>query len=179
MVGQYGSAGYKTSFYPDNIGLNSAFSLQNLNIVALTAGNYDVATYTAPTLVSATKSANVFSTSSSHVISMTSSITSSNILVPTSALAYSFNPTQSGSFTINIPCVSGGSTTVVYSISNYGAEAAPSWISIDSSTGVLTISSASIAANQVFNFYVNSAFSLPSTTAQTVVSLTSDCVIQN
>ena len=99
--------------------------------------------------------------------------------MPTSILAYSFSPTQSGSFTINIPCISVGMTTVVYSISNYGAETAPSWISINSSTGVLTISSASIATNQVFSFYVNSVFNMPSSTVQTVVSLTSDCVIQN
>ena len=79
-----------------------------------------------------------------------------------------------------LTCSTSGSTEITYSISNYGASSAPSWISIDPSTGALTIASPSVDADTEYDFYINSAFSSSGGPLQKLIKLTvMNCEVSN
>ena len=66
-----------------------------------------------------------------------------------------------GTSTIKNPdltCSTSGSTSIVYSIVNYNAQAS-SLATIDSITGQLSISAPSVSANTTYSFYIYSAVS--------------------
>lgn len=72
----------------------------------------------------------------------------------------------------DLPCSSSGSTAITYSINNYELITAPSWVSIDSSTGLLSISTPSVDADTQFIFNVNSAISSSTGPVQKLIKLT-------
>ena len=63
-----------------------------------------------------------------------------------------------------------GSSSVSYNIQNY-ITTAPSWITIDSSTGVLTITAPEVASDTEYSFYVNSDVSSPLVSVQKIVRI--------
>ena len=56
----------------------------------------------------------------------------------------------------DLTCSYSGSTSISYSLSSYGAYLAPPWVSIDSNTGKLTITTQDVTADSTFNFYIHS-----------------------
>ena len=73
-----------------------------------------------------------------------------------------------------------GSTSIAYSTSNYCSSVVPSWVSIDSSTGVLTIAAPSVDADTEFDFYVSSSISGLSSSVMKLIKLTiANCQVQN
>ena len=71
--------------------------------------------------------------------------------------------------TPDLTCSYSGSTTITYSITNYLTQA-PSWVSINSISGQLSISAPSVTADTTYSFYINSAVSGSST--QKLISVT-------
>ena len=76
------------------------------------------------------------------------------------------------SVTPNLSCSFSGTTSISYSISNYGLSTVPSWISVNSSSGALTIAAPSIDFDTEYIFYETSTVSGVSTLAQKIVKLT-------
>ena len=70
-----------------------------------------------------------------------------------------------------LPCSISGSTSISFSISNYIASA-PSWVTIDSGSGLLTISAPDVASDTEFIFYINSIVSGVSNPIQKIIKLT-------
>ena len=60
------------------------------------------------------------------------------------------------SVTPDLPCSTSGSTSIVFSIANYNGETAPSWVTINSASGVLLLSAPSVSSNTDFQFYIDS-----------------------
>ena len=56
-------------------------------------------------------------------------------------------------------CSISGSTSITYSINNYITSTAPSWVSIDSVSGKLTIIAPEVTSNTEYDFYVYSSIS--------------------
>ena len=75
----------------------------------------------------------------------------------------------STTITPDLTCSSSGSTAITYSIANYLTQA-PSWISINSASGKLSIAAPNVTVNTTYSFYINS--SVLSTITQKLVSVT-------
>ena len=62
---------------------------------------------------------------------------------------------------------------ILHSLSSYGSSAIPSWVSINSNTGVLTITaSPSVSLNTEFVFYVTSTVSGVASPVHKLIKLT-------
>ena len=78
----------------------------------------------------------------------------------------------SGFLSLELSCSTTGVTSIIYSISNYGSSTAPSWVTIDPSTGQLSISTPNVTADTIFSFYVNSNITGVTNPVQKLVKLT-------
>ena len=74
--------------------------------------------------------------------------------------------------TPNLSCSFSGSTLITYSLSSYNGGIIPSFVSIDSETGVLTIAAPSVSSSITYNFYIDSTISGISGTIQKIINLT-------
>ena len=71
----------------------------------------------------------------------------------------------------DLPCSISGTTTINYSISNYMTSIAPSWVTINSLTGVLSIVAPEVSSNTEYDLYVNSAVSGVSSSIQKLIKI--------
>ena len=65
--------------------------------------------------------------------------------------------------TPDLPCSSSGSTAISYSLKEYNQNLIPSWVSIDSTSGVLTLNTPDVSSDTEYNFRVSSLISKAST----------------
>ena len=63
------------------------------------------------------------------------------------------------SVTPDLTCSKTGTTTITYGLSAYLSNVIPSWVSLNSSTGLLTIAAPSVTADTTYPFYVTSNYS--------------------
>ena len=89
------------------------------------------------------------------------------IVTQTLSVSESTNSTQ----TPNLSCSYSGSTSIAYSLSSYNGATIPSFVSIDSATGVLTISAPSVSSSTNNSFYIDSTISGLSGPVQSIVNL--------
>ena len=74
--------------------------------------------------------------------------------------------------TPDLPCVMSGSDTISFSISNYIASTAPTWATIDSTSGILSITAPEVAKDTEFDFYISSSISSYPNPVQKLIKLT-------
>ena len=55
----------------------------------------------------------------------------------------------------DLSCSLSSSTSIVFSLGSFNSEVVPSWVAIDSNTGLLTITSPEVEQDTNYNFYVN------------------------
>ena len=80
----------------------------------------------------------------------------------------------------DLPCSVSGTTAISYTIANYLTTTAPSWVTIDSSTGTLSVTAPEVSSNTEYDFYINSAVSGVSDPIQKLIKLTiMDCTASN
>ena len=80
----------------------------------------------------------------------------------------------------DLPCSSSGSTSIVYSLVSYSGAIVPSWIAIDSASGLLNISAPEVSADTSNYFYIKSVITGSSDPLLNLVKLTIlNCVAQN
>ena len=72
---------------------------------------------------------------------------------------------------LTLTCSSLSSTTIVYSISSYNGVTAPSWVAIDSSNGLLKISTPNVTNSTSCSFYINSQISSVTNPVQKLINL--------
>ena len=81
--------------------------------------------------------------------------------------------------TPDLPCSISGSTSISFSISNY-LTTAPSWVTIDSSSGILSISAPEVTSDSEFDFCINSIVNGVADPIQKKIKLTIlNCVPSN
>ena len=86
--------------------------------------------------------------------------------------AFSVSESTISTQTPNLPCSFSGSTPIVYSLSSYGGEVIPLFVSIDSTTGVLSIEAPSVSNSVDYSFYIVSTVSGLSSLVNNVIKLT-------
>ena len=81
----------------------------------------------------------------------------------------------------DLPCSISGSTSITFSTANYMASTVPSWIAINSVSGILSINAPEVSLDTEYDFYINSAVSGVSIPVQKLIKLiiTSNCVVEN
>ena len=84
---------------------------------------------------------------------------------------YSLLESTSKSITPNITCTFSGLTSITYSIINY-INPAPSWITINPTSGQLSIASPSVASDTTYSFYIKSSVSGVTSPVQIIMSVT-------
>ena len=97
----------------------------------------------------------------------------SDVLFQTNYQTYFFTGGYSQQFTPSLPWSYNGNTVITYSIVDCsGCTSVATFVSIDSSTGVLTITAPSVLVDTVYNFYINSATTSNTNLAQNLISFT-------
>ena len=87
------------------------------------------------------------------------------------AQTYSVCESTTSTQTPNIPCSFSGNTLITYSLSSYKGSIVPSFVSIDSTTGVLTITAPCVTSSADYSFSILSVVSGATGPAQTVIKL--------
>ena len=75
----------------------------------------------------------------------------------TSTQTYTLSNGTTSQVTPDLPCSLAGTTSISYSITDYNGVAHPSWVTINSSTGQLTIIAPGTITTSSYSFYVSSA----------------------
>ena len=102
---------------------------------------------------------------------LVSSITSDAYL-QTDTQTFSVSESTTTTQTPNLSCSFSGSTSITYSLSSYNGALVPSFVSINTSTGVLSIVAPSVSSTTTYGFYIDSTISGISGTVQKIISLT-------
>ena len=71
----------------------------------------------------------------------------------------------------DLPCSISGSTSISFSTANYMTSTVPSWVAIDSVSGMLSINSPEVSLDTEYDFYINSAVSGASSSIQKLIKL--------
>ena len=142
-------------------------------MTALSAGTDDIVARSGVTIAapdaSFTPAAGTYA-NQTVTYSLSSSTTSDayiKIVTQTLSVSESTNSTQ----TPNISCSYSGSTSIAYSLSSYNGATIPSFVSIDSATGVLTVSASSVSSSTNNSFYIDSTISGLSGPVRSIVNL--------
>ena len=72
----------------------------------------------------------------------------------------------------DLPCSISGSISISFSISNYTTSIVPTWVSVNSSFGILTIITPEVIANTEYDFYISSIIDGVSDPVQKLIKLT-------
>ena len=139
----------------------------------LTIGGYTIAaaatvTPTTPTYTNQT------------VVYVQGTTTTSNIYTQTLTQSLSVIESTNTSITPDLSCSFSGTVSITYSLSNYGSSTVPSWVTINSSSGILTVTSPSVTADTEYSFYVSSIISGVSSPVLKLVKLkVLNCLVSN
>ena len=80
----------------------------------------------------------------------------------------------------DLPCSISGSTSITFSTANYVASTVPSWVAIDSVSGILSINAPEISLDTEYDFYINSAVNGISSPIQKLIKLIiTNCTAKN
>ena len=82
--------------------------------------------------------------------------------------------------TPNLPCSSSGLTAITYTLVEYNGNPIPSWVSIDSSSGVLTLNTPDVSSDTEYSISVSSSISGTSTPVLKHIKLSVQmCIVVN
>ena len=76
------------------------------------------------------------------------------------------------SVTPDLTCSTTGITAITYIISDYFSNVIPSWVSLNPSTGLLTITAPNVIADTTYPFYVDSTYSGAVSLVQKLIQVT-------
>ena len=80
----------------------------------------------------------------------------------------------------DLPCSISGSTSISFSTANYMSSIVPSWVAIDSVSGILSINAPEVSLDTEYDFYINSAVSGASSPIQKLIKLIiTNCTVDN
>ena len=84
---------------------------------------------------------------------------------------YSVCESTTSTQTPNLPCSFSGLTSITYSLSSYSGSIVPSFVSIDSTTGILTITAPCVISSTDYTFTILSVVSGATGSTQIVIKL--------
>ena len=168
-----GTSGYTAKFVPQSITLNLNFSSAPWSMTALSSGTDDIISQSGVTIAAPDASftpaagTSTIQTATYQSISDTTSDVYFQVNTQTFSVCESTNSTQ----TPNLPWSFTGSTSITYSLSSYKGSIVPSFVSINSTTGILTITAPWVTSSTDYTFSILSAVSGFTDPAQTIIKL--------
>ena len=100
------------------------------------------------------------------------SFTTSYVYFQVNTQKISVSESTTSSQSPNLPCSFSGSTSIDYSLSSYNSATIPSFVSIGSVSGLLSIAAPSVSTTNTYIFSINSTVSGASSPIQTIIMLT-------
>ena len=168
------SNGYIAKFFSQSISLNSDFSSATWSMVELSASTDDIVAQSGVTIAAPDASftpVTVAYTSQTLIYNLITS-TNSDTYLQISTQSFSVYEATTSTQTPNLSCSFSASTSIVYSLNSYNGAFIPSFVSINSATGVLTIAAPSVSSPTTYSFYIDSAVSGVSGPVQKIINLT-------
>ena len=101
-----------------------------------------------------------------------SPITTSDAYIQNDTQSYSVSESTTSTQTPNLSCSFLGSTSITYTLSSYNGATIPSFVSINSATGVLTIVAPSVSISTTYSFFISSTVPGISGPVQKIINLT-------
>ena len=137
----------------------------------LPSGSYDVVSETGMPILSSTSiqanSINWFNQSYTIVHNYWT-----DVYYQTNSQSLSVTEKTSTQVLPDLSCSLSSSTSIVFSLGSFNSEVVPSWVVVDSNTGLLTITSPEVEQNMNYNFYVNAMITGLTLQTQKQVKLT-------
>ena len=176
-----GTNGYTTKFIPQSIGSNSDFTTTVLSMNAIPVGTDVITPESGMTLGVASSIAITEATYLNLSTTYTQvSSTSSDVYFFIKAQSFSFSEATNNTWTPNLSCSFSGTTSIFYSLSSYNGSNLPSFISINSATGVLSINAPNVSSSTDYVFMIVSTISGISNQVNDIITLTiMKCTVSN
>ena len=166
--------GYTTKFVTQSIIFNSDFSSATWSMTALSVDTDKIEAQSGITIAapdaSFTPTAGVY-TNQTVTYNLVSSA-NSDAYLQIATQAFSVTESTTSTQTPNLSCSFSGSTSITFSLSSYNGAIIPSFVSINSTTGVLTIAAPSVSSSTTYSFYIDSTVSGISGPVQKIINLT-------
>ena len=168
-MGLKSSKGYITKFVVESP--NSDYTTGSWTMDALLSGTDDITsdtgTMTAGSSISVTSGSYVNQT----VTYVAGTTTTTDVYYQISQQTFTLNPSTNSLLTPDMTCSFSGSTSISYSLSDYGGVTRPSWVSVDSTSGSLTVATPNLSTSASYSFYLTSTVSGVSSNIQKLVTL--------
>ena len=127
---------------------------------ALSSGTDDITDLSGKTIGSAASLTVTVSTYTNQSVTyVEDSSTVSNVYFQFSSQTYTYIKNYYVQVTPDLTWSPTGTPSITYSLSAYAGSSIPTWVSISSTTGQLTITTPNLSSNTDFSFYINSAIS--------------------
>ena len=108
------------------------------------------------------------------------SSTTSDVYLQMNAQAFSVSESTTSTQVPDLSCSLSGSTSIVFSLNSYNSAIIPSFVSVNSTTGVLSISAPSVSSSTNYSFYITSTILGISSPVQKIINLTvKKCTVIN
>ena len=170
VVGTKSSNGYVAKFGLSSLPLMSDFS----STTSISMSVY-VDTTTSPSITIASLSDTVTNYTSSVIVQNVTYSSSIQYIpdyyIQENGQTYSLIESTTTTKTPDLTCSFSGSTSITYSIANYMTQV-PSWVSLNPTSGQLSIATPNVTADTTYSFYINSAVSGISSPVQKLISIT-------
>ena len=152
-------------------------------MTALSSGTDDIIAQSGVTIAAPTASftppAGTF-TSQSDTYNLISPSTTSDAYLQNDTQSYSVSESTTSTQTPDLSCSFSGTTSITYTLSSYNGAMIPSFVSINSATGVLTIVAPSVSISTTYSFFISSTVSGISGPVQKIINLTvKKCTVSN
>ena len=96
----------------------------------------------------------------------------SEVYFQASSQSYAYNKNVNVQISPDVSCSSTGSTTISFSLTVYNGNAVPSWVSVDSVSGALTMATPNLSVNTDFPFYLSATLSGFSNPVNKLITIT-------
>ena len=171
-VGYDSSYGYIAMFPLSSISSYPDFAVGTLTMNALAAGTESITstTVTIASVNTITGSINTYSNQSATYLLINSYTSDINSITTTQTISIAESSTMN--VTPDLTCSKAGITSITYSISAYSSNAIPSWVSLNSGTGLLSITAPNVTADTTYPFYVVSTYSGATSPEQKLIQIT-------
>ena len=168
--------GYISEFAIEAIDMHQNFTAASWTMPALSSGTDSISSDSAQIIGALSSIGIVAATYSNQTTIYTATCqTTSNVRFVVSSLTISIVENNVLSITPDLTCSADGTTSITYTSS-----ATQSWISLDSNTGLLTVTAPEVTSDTEYDFYINSTVSGYQTQIQRQVKLTViNCSVQN
>ena len=182
MGGYKGSSAYLTKFMIQSIEVHQDISTGTWTMNALSTGTDDIISESGQTIgTPSSRTVNAASYTNQTVVYVPGTSYISDVYYQTFSQTYTYSININTQITPDLTCSSTGGTSIIFSLAIYNGNSIPSWVSVDSSSGILTISTPNISTITDYSFYISATISGVSNVVNKLITITvqGSCSVSN